>query len=115
MPHRISILVSGMFVLAAMGTARNAAAAEPPSFLLAIVNHRFQPAMLTVPANTKVKLVVENRDATPEEFESNDFDREKVILPHSKAVIFVGPLPPGRYRFFGEFNPATAQGVLRVE
>ena len=115
MPHRICILVSGVFVLAAMGTARIAAAAEPPSFQLAIVNHRFQPATLTVPANTKVKLVVENRDATPEEFESNDFDREKIILPNSRAVIFVGPLPPGRYRFFGEFNPATAQGVLRVE
>ncbi|WP_297900698.1 cupredoxin domain-containing protein [Metallibacterium sp.] len=115
MPYRIFIFLSGVLAFAAMNTARIAVAAEPPSFRLAIVNHRFQPATLTIPANTKVKLVVENRDATPEEFESNDFDREKVILPNSSAVIFVGPLRPGQYRFFGEFNPATAQGVLRVE
>ena len=115
MPYRIFIFLSGVLAFAAMNTARIAVAAEPPSFRLAIVNHRFQPATLTIPANTKVRLVVENRDATPEEFESNDFDREKVILPSSSAVIFVGPLRPGQYRFFGEFNPATAQGVLRVE
>ena len=115
MPYRIFILLSGVLAFAAMNTARIAVAAEPPTFRLAILNHRFQPATLTIPANTKVRLVVENRDATPEEFESNDFDREKVILPNSSAVIFVGPLRPGQYRFFGEFNPATAQGVLRVE
>ena len=115
MPHRISILLSGVLAFAAMGTARIAVAAEPPTFRLAIVNHRFQPATLAIPANTKVRLVVENHDATPEEFESNDFDREKVILPNSSAVIFVGPLRPGQYHFFGEFNPATAQGVLRGE
>ena len=101
-------------LLAAIGPG-SATAAEPPQLRLVISNHRFEPADLAIPANTKVKLVVENRDATPEEFESNDFDREKVILPNSSAVIFVGPLRPGQYRFFGEFNPATAQGVLRVE
>ncbi len=95
---------------AGFGDRRGAAAVR-----LLIVNHRFQPATLTIPANTKVQLVIENRDATPEEFESNDFNREKIILPNSSAVIFVGPLRPGQYRFFGEFNPATAQGVLRVE
>lgn len=115
MSQRLPLLLSGLLVLAAGAVARSATSAEPPTFRLAIVSHRFQPAMLTIPANTKVKLVVENRDATPEEFESNDFDREKIILPDSSAVIFVGPLPSGQYRFFGEFNPATAQGVLRVE
>lgn len=114
MPLRISLRLTVALALAALGAGRSIAA-EPPSLRLLIVNHRFQPATLTIPANTKVKLAVENRDATPEEFESNDFDREKLILPNSSAVIFVGPLPPGRYRFFGEFNPATAQGVLRVE
>lgn len=115
MSQRLPLLLSGLFVLAAGAVPRSATAAEPPTFRLAIMSHRFQPATLTIPANTKVKLVVENRDATPEEFESNDFDREKVILPNSSTVIFVGPLPSGQYRFFGEFNPATAQGVLRVE
>ena len=111
---RVVICWPAALVLAALGAGRSTAA-EPPSLRLQIVNHRFQPAALTIPANTTVKLVIENRDAMPEEFESDDFDRERLILPNSSAVTFFGPLPPGRYRFFGEFNPAMAQGVQRVE
>jgi len=28
--------------------------------------------------------------------------------------VFVGPLKPGRYPFFGDFNADTAQGALLV-
>ncbi|MEL0136458.1 MAG: cupredoxin domain-containing protein, partial [Halieaceae bacterium] len=69
---------------------------------------------LEIPAGQKVRLLVVNRDPTPEEFESYELNREKVIAGNAKAVIFVGPLEPGDYPFFGEFNPKTAQGVIRV-
>lgn len=91
------------------------AAAAPPVFELEIRNHLFQPDVLKIPANTKVKLVVTNQDATPEEFESFELNREKVIMGGTKAIIFVGPLPPGEYPFFGEFNPNTALGKIIVE
>jgi len=81
-------------------------------YLLVIQDHRFQPAELTVPAGKKIKLTIDNRDATPEEFESHALNREKVIAGKSTATIFVGPLNPGRYPFFGEFNERTAQGAL---
>ncbi len=68
-----------------------------------------------MPAQKKIKLVVENRDATVEEFESHALNREKVVPAKGKAVIFVGPLAPGRYEFVGEFNQKTAQGVLIAE
>ena len=68
-----------------------------------------------IPADTKVRLIVINRDPTPEEFESYELNREKVIMGGAQAVIFLGPLPPGTYPFFGEFNPKTAQGSVRVE
>jgi len=80
-----------------------------------IINHRFEPAELTVPAGKKVKLIVENNDATPEEFESHELNREKVIAGNSKGTIYIGPLSPGKYPFFGEFNEATAQGVILVK
>ena len=83
--------------------------------ILVIREHRFEPAELKVPARTKVRLVVRNEDATPEEFESHELNREKVIAGKSQAVIFVGPLAPGRYPFFGEFHEATARGVLVAE
>ena len=82
---------------------------------LIIKNHRFEPAELKVPAGQRVKLLVHNQDATPEEFESHALNREKVIPAGAKATIFIGPLSPGRYTFFGEYNPATAQGVVVVD
>ena len=84
-------------------------------YQLVISDHRYEPVELKVPAGVKFKLLVENRDSTPEEFESNEFNREKIILPHSTAQIYVGPLAPGRYKFFGDFHQDTAQGVLVVE
>jgi plastocyanin domain-containing protein len=93
-------------------TANAAFAAGEPEFALAIENHRFIPDRIEVPAGKKVKLLVDNRDATPEEFESTQLKVEKVVPAKSKATIFVGPLKPGEYPFIGEFNEKTAHGVI---
>ena len=106
---RASLLCIGLL---AMLSGRSFAA--PPEFVIEIRNHLFQPDALTIPANTKVKLIIYNRDATPEEFESYELNREKVILGERKAIVFIGPLPPGEYPFFGEFNPQTALGKIIV-
>lgn len=91
------------------------ALAADGEYTLVIQDHRFQPAELTLPAEKKIKLTIENRDATPEEFESHALNREKVIAGKSSASIFIGPLKPGRYPFIGEFNEKTAQGVIVVQ
>ena len=87
-------------------------AAEPAQYTLTLRNHRFVPAQLTIPANTKVKLLIVNEDSTPEEFESHELNREKIVTGKGKITVYVGPLKPGRYPFFGEFHMDTAQGVL---
>jgi hypothetical protein len=92
--------------------AGTAAAGGTPAVLLTLRDHRFTPAEIQVPANARVRLVVDNQDATPEEFDSHALNREKVIPGNSKATIFVGPLTAGRYPFMGEFNAATAQGAI---
>jgi hypothetical protein len=92
-----------------------ARAADVPEFQLVIKNHNYQPAELKVPADTKFKLIVRNEDATPEEFESTDFNRETVVLPNHTVVIYVGPLRAGSYGFFGDFHRETAQGRLIVQ
>jgi len=92
-----------------------AAHAATPEYEIEIRNHLFEPEVLEIPAHTKIKLIVYNRDPTPEEFESFELNREKVIMGNSKAIIFIGPLPPGEYPFFGEFNPATALGKIVVK
>jgi hypothetical protein len=89
--------------------------AADPEFALIIRDHRFEPSELRVPADKKVKIVIENQDATAEEFDSHALNREKVIPPKSKAPLFIGPLKAGRYPFVGEFNEKTAKGVIISE
>ena len=98
-----------MLVCIASGTG---VCAEKPVVEIEIRDHLFWPSEVTVPANTKVKLLVFNRDPTSEEFESYELNREKVIMGTRKAVIFIGPLKPGTYPFFGEFHPKTALGII---
>lgn len=86
--------------------------AGTPVFELEIKQHLFYPAELEIPSQQKVKLLIYNRDPSPEEFESYELNREKVIVGGKKAVIFIGPLEPGEYPFFGEFHPKTAQGKI---
>lgn len=88
--------------------------AERRTIHIEIVNHLFFPDKIEIRAGERVKLVITNKDATPEEFESYELNREKVIMGGRKANIFVGPLEPGIYPFFGEFNEKTAQGKLIV-
>jgi hypothetical protein len=89
--------------------------AATPVVEIEIKNHLFFPSEVVIPAETKVKLLIRNLDPTPEEFESYELNREKVISGSSKTVIFIGPLPPGEYPFFGEFYPKTAQGKVVVK
>lgn len=92
-----------------------AAAAERESYTLTIKNHRFDPVEQRVPANRKLKLIIRNLDPTPEEFESYSLNREKIVLGNGKITLFVGPLTPGTYKFFGDFHQDTAQGRLVAE
>lgn len=82
---------------------------------IVIKEHHFVPSEIEVPANTKIRLVIENQDDTIEEFDSADLKREKVIAGNSNAAIILAPLKPGEYKFCGEFHAETAQGVLVVK
>lgn len=102
-------------IMVAFGALIGSVHAADAESLLIIKNHRFEPAELKLPANQRVKLVVHNQDSTPEEFDSHSLNREKVVPGGAKATIFIGPLKPGRYPFVGEYNEATAKGVVVAE
>ena len=91
------------------------AATPVKEYTLTIRNHRFVPAEITVPAKTKVKLIIINEDASPEEFESHELNREKIVTGKGRITVFIGPMKPGRYPFFGEFHADTAKGVVLVK
>jgi hypothetical protein len=105
-------VITRLVTIACLAAAGAVFGADEPEFALTIRNHRFEPAEIRVPANMKVRLVVDNQGGGPEEFDSHALNREKVIPGKSRATLFIGPLSPGRYPFMGEFNASTAQGVV---
>jgi len=103
----IALLATLPVIFPAMATA--------DEYTVVIKNHMFIPDRIEVTAGQKHRLIVLNQDATPEEFESYELNREKVVAGHSKIVVFLPPLETGEYPFFGEFNPDTAQGRIIVK
>ncbi len=93
----------------------SAFAADVHEATVVIQGHRFMPAELKVPAGRKIKLTVVNNDASAEEFESYELNREKIVVGKGRIVVFVGPLKPGKYPYFGEFHMDTAKGALIAE
>lgn len=89
--------------------------AEDAVYHLTLKDHKFSPDTLEVPAGTRFKITVDNQDPTPEEMESNSMKFEKIITPNRKGTVNAGPLKPGTYEFFGEFNEKTAQGKVIVK
>ncbi len=97
--------------VAAMVTGGQPARADDPPTLV-FRNHRFEPARIEVPAHVKFRLHVQNTDDTADEFESTDLNREKLVTPGQTITVFLGPLDPGEYKFFGDFHQDTARGVM---
>ena len=86
--------------------------ASQNEFTIKIKNHRFEPDVINVPADTKFKIIVENLDNTIEEFESDDIKKEKLIGAGKKISLYISPLRAGEYKFYGDFHQKTAQGKI---
>ncbi len=95
------------------GVSATAAAEDSPEvFQLTMTDGVLQPGTLAVPAGRKFRLEITNAGKTPDEFDSVELNRERLIRPGERTTIFLGPLEPGSYRFMGEFHADTAKGVI---
>jgi plastocyanin len=114
---RRSTFAAGLaaFAFSLAGAPAAVLAEDEVEVTIAIKDHKFNPAEVKVPAGKALKITVNNLDATAEEFESKPLKIEKVIAGKSSAVIRLKPLVKGSYKFFGEYNEKTAQGVLIAE
>ncbi len=106
-PIFAAILAAGV-LLGAAGPARCA----DETYTLTIKGRQFEPAEIRIPAGKKISLTVKNLDAVPSEFESTDLNREKVVGGGSSITVFIGPLRPGSYEFFDDFNPDAVHGHI---
>lgn len=87
-------------------------AQEMPTYHLTIKAGCFIPDTVEVAANTKFRLLIKNEGPGPEEFESLELRKEKVLAAGASSFIIFQPLKPGSYPFFGEFHPDTAKGNI---
>jgi heme/copper-type cytochrome/quinol oxidase subunit 2 len=111
-PGKPEMLRYTVFLLAILPATGASVAAQEPAYMLIIKDHQFQPTEIEVPAGQKIALLVKNNDTTPEEFESTELRREKVVAGGEQITVYIGPLKPGTYEFFGDFNPNTARGHI---
>ncbi|HEB57063.1 MAG TPA: cupredoxin domain-containing protein [Gammaproteobacteria bacterium] len=112
--HQASSASGSLLLLAGLLLSVSVQAALP-AYKLTIKDGRFIPETITVPARTRFKIVITNQGPGAEEFESKELRKESVIAEGVTRSIVFAPLKPGRYRFFGEFHPDTAQGHIVVE
>lgn len=111
---RFPIVRAGLVVVLAgsgAAVAGGAHAADEP-YVLTIKDHRFEPATLEVPAGQEFEIIVRNQDDTPEEFESVELDREKIVPAGAEIRIRIDSLSPGEYDYYGEFHADTAIGQI---
>jgi len=101
--------------LAASFFAPAALADEPVKVTLTLKDHKFSPAEPTAPAEKPIVIEVVNEDRTPAEFESKALRFEKVVTAGKTIAVNVHPLKAGRYRFYDDYNEATAEGYLVVQ
>ena len=74
------------------------------TYSLTVQNGKFEPSTLAVKAGVKFKLVVSNKGTKPAEFESSELNREKVVPAGASVPLYIGPLAPGAYPFFDDFD-----------
>ena len=111
-PESFCMLRFALLSLALVPAMTIGATAQEPAYTLVIKDHQFQPTEIEIPAGQKIALLVKNNDTTPEEFESTELRREKVVAGGDQITVYIGPLKPGKYEFFGDFNPTTARGHI---
>jgi plastocyanin len=101
-----------MLAAAACAAFGFSAAAVADDYVITEKDKKFSPEVLTIPAGQKVKVTVKNLDATPAEFESSDFDREKVVNANSEITVFIGPIDAGSYGYFDDFHRESTGKIV---
>ena len=115
--RRLGPLLVAMVALMGLGLASATALAAdaPPEIPITIEKNRFQPDEIKVKAGIPFVLVITNKDAGPEEFESKELRIEKVIPGGKTMKVRVKALKPGTYPFIGEYHEKTAKGRIVAE
>jgi hypothetical protein len=109
------VLVGLVASLMLAGARPTPGADAPAEIALTIEQHRFQPEEIRVKSSAPFVLVITNKDATPEEFESKDLRLEKIIPGNKTLRLRLPALKAGTYPFVGDYQAQTAKGRIIAE
>jgi plastocyanin len=115
MTRRAMLAAMAWMVVVAGSAVMVAAADSPQEIALTIEKNRFSPEEIKVKAGAPFVLVITNKDAAPEEFESKALRIEKVIPAGKTVKVNVRALKAGAYDFVGEYHEKTAKGRIVAE
>ena len=115
MTRRAMLAAMAWMVVVAGSAVVVAAADAPQEIALTIEKNRFSPDEIKVKAGAPFVLVITNKDAAPEEFESKALRIEKVIPAGKTVKVNVRALKAGAYDFVGEYHEKTAKGRIVAE
>jgi hypothetical protein len=104
----------GLALVAGPGAAPARAEQYAATVEIAVKDKKFDPVEVKAPADKRIVIRVINRDGAAMEFESKSLKVEKVVAANSEGIVRVGPLKPGKYEFFDDFNMSN-RGTLIVE
>ena len=88
-----------------------------PSETIGMYDIYFEPRRIVIPANTDVRLILDNKGEAPHSFDVKDQDILVDVEPHTTADVIVN-LPPGTYKFICDVpghKQVGMNGVLVVQ
>jgi uncharacterized cupredoxin-like copper-binding protein len=88
-----------------------------PTETIGMYDIYFEPRRIIIPANTDVRLILENKGEAPHSFDVKDQDILVDVEPHTTAEVVVN-LPPGNYKFICDVpghKQVGMNGALVVE
>jgi glucose/arabinose dehydrogenase/uncharacterized cupredoxin-like copper-binding protein len=97
--------------------APQAANGSMPTETIGMYDIYFEPRRIIIPANTDVRLILENKGEAPHSFDVKDQDILVDVEPHTTAEVVVN-LPPGNYKFICDVpghKQVGMNGALVVE
>ena len=87
-------------------------AAQDASYSITLKDGKFSPSTLNVKAGVKFSLTITNATAKPAEFESYELVREKIVPAGGSVSVYLGPLTPGTYPYFDDFNQSSTGQIV---
>ncbi len=94
-------------------TLLSASADDVDEARLTLTSQGFQPPILQLSGRHKTRLHLINQTKTAAEFESSDLSREVIVPGGHEVILYLPPLPPGRYRYFNDFH-SNSSGEIRI-